>query len=69
MSLDLKKQEYVNWWHMLITSFIILVLGLILVFNPFEVITVAIRVIGIILIIDALSNIFTIYSYSKIIIK
>ena len=69
MALDLRKQEYNNWWHMLITSFIILVLVLILVFNPFEVITVTIRIIGAILMVDALSNIFTIYSYSKVIIK
>ena len=69
MAFDLKKQEYSNWWQMLITSFVILILALILVFNPFEVITVTIRIIGAILIIDALSNIFTIYSYSKILIK
>lgn len=63
---DLKKYDYINWWHMLIISFIILVFGLILVFNPFEVITVSIMVIGAILIVDAISNMFTIYSYSKI---
>ena len=66
---DLKKYEYGNWWHMLIIAFVILVAGLILVFNPFEVITVSIMVIGSILIVDAISNLFTIYSYSKIDIK
>ena len=51
---------------MLIVSLVVLIFGLILVFNPFGVITVTIRIIGIMLIIDALSNIFTIYTYSKI---
>lgn len=69
MAFDLKKNNYINWWHMLIISFIILIFGLILVFNPFEVITASIMAIGMILIIDALTNIFTIYSYSKIIVK
>lgn len=66
---DLKKCEYSNWWHMLIIAFIILVSGLILAFNPFEVVTASIMLIGSILIVDALSNIFTIYSYSKVDIK
>ncbi len=65
-SFDLRKQDYNNWWHMLIVSLVVLIFGLILVFNPFGVITVTIRIIGIMLIIDALSNIFTIYTYSKI---
>ena len=36
-SLDLRKYGYVNWWHMLIISFLILGCGLLLVFNPFGV--------------------------------
>jgi len=66
MSLDLRKQEYSNWWHMLIVSFVVLIFGLIIVFNPFEVITITIRMIGAMLIADALSNIYTIYNYSRI---
>lgn len=66
---DLRKYGYPNWWNMLIVAFIILVFGLILAFNPFEVITISIMMIGFILIVDAISNIFTIYSYSKINIK
>lgn len=68
-SFDLKKYGYENWWHIIIVSFIILTSGLIIVFNPFEAVTASIMVIGSILIVDAISNIFTIYSYSKIDIK
>lgn len=64
-SLDLRKYGYINWWHMLIISFIILGFGLLLVFNPFEAVSFTIMVIGCILIIDSITNIYTIYIYSK----
>ena len=66
MAFDLKKFEYKNWWHMLIVSFLILGGGLLLVFNPLEFTTVTVQIIGAILAMDAISNIFTIYSYSKV---
>lgn len=66
MAFDLKKYEYNNWWQMLIVAFIILGCGLLLVFNPFEVLAVSVQIIGAILVVDAISNIFTIYSYSKL---
>ncbi len=66
MAFDLKKFEYNNWWQMLIVAFIILGCGLLLVFNPFEALAVTVQIIGAILVVDAVSNIFTIYSYSKL---
>ena len=66
MAFDLKKFGYQKWWQMLIVAFILLGCGLILVFNPFEVLEVSVQIIGAILIVDAISNIFTIYSYSKV---
>ena len=66
MAFDLKKVEYKNWWHMLVVAFIILGCGLLLVFNPFEALSISVQIIGAILIVDSISNIFTIYSYSKI---
>ncbi len=66
MAFDLKKFEYKNWWQMLIVAFILLGCGLLLVFNPFEALAVSVQIIGAILVVDAISNIFTIYSYSKI---
>jgi len=64
-SLDLKKINYSGWWHMLIVAFLILGCGMFLAFNPFKAIELSIMVIGGVLIVDALSNLFTIYSYSK----
>ena len=66
MAFDLKNASYNNWWQMLIVAFIVLGCGLLLVFNPFEALAVSVQIIGAILIVDAVSNIFTIYSYSKI---
>lgn len=65
-SLDLKKYDYNRWWQMLIVAFIILGCGLLLVFNPFKAVELSIMIIGFILIIDATTNILTIYSYSKV---
>ena len=64
-ALDLRKCGYINWWHMLIISFLILGCGLLLVFNPFGAVSLTIMVIGSILIVDSITNIYTIYSYSK----
>lgn len=69
VAFDLKNYDYSNWWSMLIVAFIILACGILLVFNPFEALEMSVRVMGIILIVDSLSNIFTIYNYSKIEIK
>ncbi len=64
-ALDLKKFNYGDWWQMLIVSLVILTCGFILLFNPFEALTVGIRLIGILLVVDSISNVFAIYSYSK----
>jgi uncharacterized membrane protein HdeD (DUF308 family) len=63
---DLKSSDYQKWWEILIVAFIVLGCGLFLVFKPFTAVALSIRIIGIILIVDAISNAFTIYSYSQI---
>ena len=65
MAFDLKKYEYKNWWQMLVVAFLILGCGLICVLRPLEVTVVGVQIIGAILIVDSISNIFTIYSYFK----
>ena len=64
-SLDLRRYGYTNWWHMLIISFLIFGCGLLLVFNPFGAVSLTIMIIGAILIVDSITNVYTIYSYSK----
>ncbi len=61
-----KNNGYEKWLQILIAPVIIFILGLILIIYPFSAVTVFIRVIGVFLIIDAISNIYLAYSYSKI---
>lgn len=68
-AIDLKKMNYSGWWHMLISAFIVLGLGLLIIVNPFKAISLSIMIIGIILIYDSLANIFTVYSYSNAVKK
>lgn len=65
-SVRLKKYQYTNWWYVLVTAAIIFVFGLILLFNPFESLLVLIRVLGFFLIVNGLSNLLTVKSYTKI---
>ena len=44
----------------------ILGLGVLLLFNPFKAVELTIMIIGSILIVDAITNIFTIYSFSTV---
>lgn len=65
-SFDLKKYGYNQWWHMLIIAFVVLGFGILLLFNPFKAVELTIMIIGGILIVDAITNIITIYSFSKV---
>ena len=69
VAFDLRKSEYKDWWQMMIVAFIILACGLVLIMNPFGAVKISIMVIGGILIALSVSNIFAVYSYSKVIEK
>ncbi len=62
----LHKYNYDKWWYVLISALVIFVFGILLLFNPFEAITLFIRVVGIFLLIDGISNIITVFSYKQI---
>lgn len=65
VSMELKKTKNKKWLQMLILSMIVILCGILLIFNPFEAIELFIRIIGGLLIFNGLSNLFTIYCYSK----
>ncbi len=65
-SATLHKYGYSNWWQVLVSALIVFVFGIVLLFNPFETITLLIRVLGAFLIIDGLSSALTVGSYTKI---
>lgn len=63
---SLKRYNYEKWWTVLIAALLIFIFGLILILNPFETITLFIRILGVFLIIDAVSSFMTAISYGKI---
>lgn len=55
-AVSLCKMKYDNWWLALIFSILTVILGGILVYNPFEVVNTVVRVIGVFLLYDGLSD-------------
>ncbi len=65
-SVRLKKYEYSNWWQVLIAAILVFIFGILLILNPFTSLTILIRVLGVFLMLDGISNIITVFSYNKI---
>lgn len=59
-AIDLKKMSYENWWVALLFGILTIVLGGVLVYNPFTVVNTVVRVIGAFLVYDGLSDIWII---------
>lgn len=55
-AIDLKKMNYGNWWVALLCGLLTILLGGVLVYNPFSVVNTVVRVIGGFLIYDGLSD-------------
>lgn len=64
-AVEFRKMNYKNWWYNLIASFLLFVTGCILIINPFGAVEMFIRILGIILIIDGIYNIFIIKACLK----
>ncbi len=55
-SIQLGSSKYRFWWVALIIAIVTVGLGVLLIFNPFSAITLAFRIIGVILIVDGISE-------------
>ncbi|MBQ4634241.1 MAG: DUF308 domain-containing protein [Bacilli bacterium] len=64
-AIDLKKVGYLRWWISLVISILFIGLGIYMVFQSFKVTELVVRIIGGILIIDALSDVWTYFCYKK----
>ena len=62
----LKRYNHDKWWIVLISSLLIFAFGILLIFNPFESLTLFIRILGVFLIVDAASSFMTAIGYGKI---
>lgn len=65
-AIDLKKMSYGRWWIALLFGLLTIVLGGVLVYNPFSVVNTVVRVIGAFLIYDGLSDMWIISRLFKI---
>lgn len=64
-ALNLKAQGYGEYNYSLIRGIIILIVGVVIFFNPFSTITLTLRFIGFILLIDGISELISGYRISK----
>ena len=64
-SVEYKKLNYDKWYNFLLSSILTLIIGLVIVFNPFKTVTLAIRIVGIVLLIDGFFDIYNLYSYQE----
>ena len=62
---EFKKYDYTRWWIALIIALIFIGFGIFMIFKAFAVSKVIIQIIGGILIIDALSDIWSYFCYKK----
>lgn len=62
---DLKDAGYDKWWSMLVLAVIMIVLGLIMVFNPFKTVSLTIMFMGGIFLFRGISNVVSIVFTSR----
>ena len=55
-AIDLKKMQYDNWWVALLLSLLTVALGVVLICNPFTIVDTVVRIIGVFLVYDGLSD-------------
>ncbi|HPF83442.1 MAG TPA: DUF308 domain-containing protein [Bacilli bacterium] len=64
-ALDFKANNNKSWYSILISAILLLVLAIIIVFNPFESLTLVIRIIGILFVLNSVYDLYNIYNYTN----
>lgn len=64
-AINFKEAGYKSWYNVMISAVLLSVLGLIVAFNPFETLTLIIRLVGIAFIINSIYDLYNTYNYSK----
>ncbi len=65
-AIALQKDRYERWWVALIFGLLTVIFGGILIYNPFEAVELVVRLIGVFLIYDGLSDIWILSRVSKV---
>lgn len=65
-AITLKKNGYENWWVAFLLGLVTVILGGVLIYNPFEAVELVVRIIGAFLIYDGLSDIWILSRVFKV---
>ncbi len=65
-ALALKKDGYENWWLAFVLGMLTVIFGGVLIFNPFKAIELVVRIIGVFLIYDGVSDIWILSRVFKV---
>lgn len=64
-AIEYKSSNYDKWYNFLLSSILTLIVGLVIIFNPFKTVTLVIRIVGIVLLIDGLFDMYNLYNYEQ----
>lgn len=64
-SLDLKRMYDNKWWGAMVGGIVALILGLLLMLNPFSTTVALVRFLGIVLIVDGACDIWTVFKLTR----
>lgn len=59
-TMDIKNSGYANWGTLIVPALLVLGLGVFIVFNPFDTVTLTVRIIGATLVFNGISDLWTI---------
>lgn len=65
-AITLQKDGYERWWLALLFSLLTVIFGGVLIFNPFEAVELVVRLIGVFLIYDGVSDLWILSRVSKV---
>lgn len=64
-AVDLKRLGYDRWWSVLIMGLVSVILGIVVICNPFRAVKLLIRFIGIFFMIDGITSLVSMYMFTK----
>ena len=64
-AVEYKNSNYDKWYNFLLSSILTFIIGLVIVFNPFKTVTLVLRIVGIVLLIDGLFDMYNLYNYGQ----
>ena len=64
-AMNLKNNNYDKWYSFMLPAVLLFLVGVVITFNPFETITLVIRLVGVIFVVNSLYDLYNVYNYEK----